>query len=174
MQIASQRAADVRRTLHGVNPRRAHGFVFLGGSSVAPADDGAGVAHAAPGRRGLPADKSDYRFLDVPLNVFGRGFLRVSADFANHDDRVSARIFVEHANRIEKAGADDRIATDADTGGLTDAEMGKLIDRFVGECSAAAHYANIALFVNRGGHDADFAFAGRDDARAIRTDETRF
>ena len=66
------------------------------------------------------------------------------------------------------------IAADADAGGLADAEAGELVDRFVGERAAAADHADVAGFVNAAGHDADFAFAGRDDAGTIRADQARF
>jgi len=44
-----------------------------------------------------------------------RNFLfGVAANLADHHDRVSVAIVVEHANRIEKAGSDDWIAPNAD------------------------------------------------------------
>ncbi len=70
--------------------------------------------------------------------------------------------------------ADDGVAADADAGGLADAEFGELVDGFVGERAAAADDADVALLVNAAGHDADFAFAGGDDAGAIGADEARF
>src|SRR5271168_4306874 len=71
-------------------------------------------------------------------------------------------------------GADDGIAADADASGLADAEAGQLVDRFVSERAAAADDADVALFVDAARHDADFTFAGGDDARAIGADEARF
>ncbi len=47
------------------------------------------------------------------------------------------------------------------------------MDGFVSQRPAAADDADISLLVNAAGHDADFAFAGRDDARAVRADEAR-
>jgi len=66
---------------------------------------------------------------------------------------------------------DDWVATDADAGGLADAEARELVHGFVSKRAAAANYANMAGLVNTAGHDADFAFAGRNDAGAIRSDE---
>jgi len=34
--------------------------------------------------------------------------------------------------------------------------------------------ADVSLLVNAAGHDADFAFAGRNDARAVRADKAAF
>src|SRR5205807_10600022 len=41
------------------------------------------------------------------------------------------------------------------------------MDCFVGECAAAADDADVSLLVNAAGHDADFAFTWRNDARAV-------
>ena len=48
------------------------------------------------------------------------------------------------------------------------------MDCFVGECAAAADDADVSLLVNAAGHDADFAFTWRNDARAVGTDEAGF
>ena len=45
-----------------------------------------------------------------------------------------------------------------------------LPDGFVGQRAAAAHDADLARLVDVAGHDADLAFAGRDDAGAVRAD----
>ena len=50
---------------------------------------------------------------------------------------------------IEKRGADDGIAADADAGRLPDAQARELIDGFIGERAAAADQADVALLVNR-------------------------
>src|SRR5208282_4084087 len=84
------------------------------------------------------------------------------------------RIIVEELDGVEKGGANDGIATDADASGLADAELRELVDGFVGQGAAAADDADIALLVDAAGHDADFAFAGRDDPGAVRADKARF
>src|SRR5579862_1351240 len=43
---------------------------------------------------------------------------------------------------------------------------------FVGQRAAATDHADVALLVNLAWHDAHFAFAGRDDARAIGADQS--
>ena len=128
----------------------AHGFVFFLRGALAAADDRAGMAHAAAGRRGLPGDEADHRLLHVFLDEFRGDFFGVAADFADHDDGVGVGIVVEEADGIEERGADDGIAADADAGGLADAEARELADGFVGERAAAADDADIALLVNAG------------------------
>src|SRR5260370_7191899 len=48
------------------------------------------------------------------------------------------------------------------------------MDSFVGQGAAAADDANVSLFVDAAGHDADFAFAGRDDSWTVRTNKACF
>ncbi len=98
----------------------------------------------------------------------------VAADFADEDDGVRVLVVVKEVHRVEERCADDGIATDADARGLANAKPRQLVDGFVGERAAAADDADVALFVDAAGHDANFAFAGGDDARAVGTDEARF
>ncbi len=72
---------------------------------------------------------------------------------------------------VEVVGAVDRVAADADAGGLAKAEAGELPDGFVGQGAAAGDDADFAGFVDVAGHDADLAFAGGDDAGAVGADE---
>src|ERR1700688_3163783 len=48
------------------------------------------------------------------------------------------------------------------------------MDCFVSQRTAATDDSDVALLMNAAGHDADFAFAGGDYARAIGADEARF
>ena len=90
------------------------------------------------------------------------------------------RVVVEKFDDVEMRRAVHRIAADADAGALADAARGELPDRFVSQRAAARDDADVALFVNVTGRDADaaaavgiLAFAGRDDAGTIRSDEPR-
>src|SRR5262249_30497285 len=74
---------------------------------------------------------------------------------------------------IEEIGSDDGIAADADAGGLADTEFGQLADRFISQRAGARDHTNVTLQMNVTGHNADLAFAGRDDAGAIGADEAR-
>src|SRR5437660_302570 len=132
------------------------------------------MAHAASRRSGLPGDETDDRLLHVGLDPFGGALFGVAADFADQNNGVRVRIVVEKLDGVEKCRANDGIAADADARGLADAELRQLMDGFVGERAAAADDADVALLVDAAGHDADFAFAGGDDARAVRNDEASF
>ena len=77
-----------------------HGGVFVFGGALAAADDGAGVAHAAAGRRGLAGYEADYRLFYVGFDPLRSGFFRVSADFADQDDRVCVGVVIKKAHRV--------------------------------------------------------------------------
>src|SRR5208282_1544635 len=145
------RLPDLRGALHGADSGGAQGCIFFRCGALAAADDCAGVAHAAAGRRRLPGDEADHRLLHMLLDEVRGNLFRVAADFADHDDRVRLRIVVEHAHDVQKARADDRIAADADAGGLADAEPAELTDGFVRQRAAAAHDSDVALLVNEAG-----------------------
>src|SRR5882762_10852100 len=173
-QGGGESAAEVRGSFDRADSGGGHRGVFVFGSALPAADDGAGVAHPATRRRRLPGDEADDGLLHIGLNPFGGALFRVAADFADQNDGVGVRIIVEKLDGIEKRSADDGIAADADAGGLADAELRQLMDGLIGERAAAADDADVSLLVNAAGHDADFAFARRDDARAVRPDEPRF
>src|SRR6185437_11701084 len=115
----------------------------------------------------------DHRLLHVLANVGRSRFFRIAADLADHDDRMRVGVGIEKLNGVEECGANDRVAADADAGGLSDAEFRQLADRFVGERAGARHNADVAFEMNVAWHDADLAFARRNNARAVRSDEAR-
>src|SRR5205807_1694477 len=85
---------------------------------------------------------------------------------------------IEKLDDIKVRRAVHGVATDADTGALADAAGGELPDRFIGQCPAARDDADVALFVDVTGCNADaaaavriFAFTGRDDAGAVWADK---
>ena len=49
-------------------PAAVSAAIFSAAVPLPPGDDRAGVAHAAPGRRGLAGDEADHRLLDVRLD----------------------------------------------------------------------------------------------------------
>ena len=104
-----------------------------------------GVAHAASGRRGLSGDEADHRLLHVLLDVGRRGLFGVAADLADHDDGVRVRVVVEELDGVDEVGADDRVAADADAGGLADAELRQLADGFIGQRAGARDDADVAF-----------------------------
>ena len=69
-----------------------------------------------PGGAVMPAIKLIDRLLDVLLDELRRFLFRIAADFADHDDRLGLRVFLEQRQHIDKARPIDRIAADADAG----------------------------------------------------------
>src|SRR5215831_10058216 len=65
------RRAHVGGALHERRTRGLERLHLLGSRSLAAGDDGAGVAHAAPGRRCLATDERDDRLSHVCLDVRG-------------------------------------------------------------------------------------------------------
>src|SRR5947209_4313251 len=152
--------------------RRLHRLHLLRRRALAARDDGARVAHAAPGRCRLAGDESDHGLLDVLLHVRGRLLLRVAAELADHHERARAAVLVEQLEGLGVVGADDGVAAEPDAGRLPDAEGGELVDGLVGERAAAAEHADRAALVDVARHDADLALlTGRDDAGAVGADQ---
>ena len=136
------------------------------------------MAHATTGRSGRARNKAGDGFFAVGLDPAGCFYLGVAADFTDEDDAVRLGVGVEEFDDVEVVGAVDRVAADADAGGLADVFGGELEDGFVGERAGAGDDADVAFFVNVAGGDADaaaaegvFAGAGGDDAGAIGADE---
>ena len=102
----------------------------------------------------------------------GRLFLGAAADLADHDDRLGLRIVLEQLQAIDEVHAMDRVAADADAGALAEADLRGLLDRFVGQRAGTRHDADLARLVDVARHDADLAFARRDDAGAVGADQT--
>src|SRR5882762_2501174 len=165
-QGGGESAAEVRGSFDRADSGGGHRGVFVFGSALPAADDGSSVAHPATRRRGLSGNEADDGLLHIGLNPFGGALFRVAADFADQNDGVRVRILVEKLDGVEKRSADDGISADA--------ELRQLMDGLIGERAAAADDADVSLLVDAARHDADFTFAGRDDARAVRPDEPRF
>ena len=83
---------------------------LLGGRALSSGDDGAGVAHPAPGRRGLTGDERHDRLLEIRLDPRRRLFLGAAADLADHDHRFGIGVGREQLQRVDVGRADQRIA----------------------------------------------------------------
>src|SRR5260370_15802980 len=152
-QCRGESRAEVRGRFHSADAGCSHRGVFILGSALAAADDGAGMAHAAPRRSRLAGDKADDRLFHIDLDPLGGALFGVAADFADQNNRVRLWIIVEKLNGVEKRRADDGVAADADAGGLANAELGELMNGFVSECAAAADHSAAALRVVGVRHD---------------------
>ena len=100
--------ADSGGGLHHVDTGLCQRFHLVGRSALAAGDNGPGVTHAPPGRRGLAGDESDDGLLHVRLYIGGGGFFGRASDFADQDDGLGPGIFVEQLERVDVGGADDR------------------------------------------------------------------
>jgi len=144
--------------------------------SSVPADDGAGVAHAAAGRSGGAGDEARDGFFAVGLDP-ARGLdFGGAPDFADHDDALglgsSLNILMTSRCDVPLTGSPP-MPTQS---GLAEALAGDLPDGLVRERAGAGDDANVPFFVNVAGRDADataaggiLAGAGCDDAGAVGT-----
>ena len=71
-------------------------------------DDGAGVAHALPSRRGLADDAGHDRLPDALLDELRSALLAVPADLADQHDRFGFRVLLEEAKHV--VSASERLA----------------------------------------------------------------
>ena len=103
------------------------------GRRGAGADERPGVSHACAGGRGDAGDEADDGFLQVRLAP-DRGLGLVGpADLADHDDGVGVRVVVEGAHHVDVLQAIDRVAANADGGGLAQTDFGQLRHGFIGQ-----------------------------------------
>ena len=128
-----------------------------------------------PGGAVHPATNPTIGFLIAWLagEEFRALLLGAAADLADHDDGFGGIVGEEQFERIDEVRAVDRIAADADAGRLAEPRRGGLGDRLVGEGARARDDADRAGLMDMARHDADLAFAGRDDAGAVRPDQAR-
>ena len=97
-----------------------------------------------PGGAVRPAMNATTGFFTCLLHERGGGFLVGAADLADHDDRHrSAASVANMLEQFDEIQPLDRIAADADAGGLPDAARAALPDGFVGQRSAAADDADL-------------------------------
>src|SRR6202035_5285636 len=157
------------------------------GETLMPADSMAAILESAPplppammapawpmrrpGGAVRPAMKPTIGFL---LQKRRSVLFRRAADLADHDQRLGRLVGEKHFQHFDEVGALYRIAADADRGGLAETFPRGLKHRLIGQRAGARDDADLAALENVAGHDADLAFAGLHDARAIRTDQARF
>ena len=92
-------------------------------AACARGDDGAGVAHAFAGGGGASCDEGGDRFGDMVLDISSRVFFVFATDFADHKDGVGVGVRFEHAEAVDVVDASYGVASDADAGGLGEADL---------------------------------------------------
>src|SRR3954465_9136239 len=170
---SSERLAHGSRGSRHLDSSRFQSFDLLRRRSFAAGDDGARVPHASSGRRGLASNECYDRLLHVRLHKLSGSLFGIAADLADHDDGFGLGIAVEEIERIDECRSDNRITTDAYGSGLSDAALRKLMYGLVRQSARARDNPDRSFFMNRGRHDADLAFARRDNPGAIGPDQPR-
>src|SRR5690606_12258847 len=174
LEHLDQRGAEGGRRVGDGDAGRAHGFHLVARTALAARDDRAGMTHSAARGGRNTGNEAHNRLLHLGrLQELSRLFFGRTADFTDHDDRMGIGVAKEHLEAVDEVGAIDRVATNADAGGLAKARRRGLGNRFIGERARARHDADRARLVDMARHDADLALARRDDARAVRTDKAR-
>src|SRR5882757_1523413 len=131
------------------------------------------MAHTLARGRGHTGNIRHHRLAHVLTDVGCGGLFVAAADFAHHHDAFGLRVRFEQFQHIDEIHAADGIAADSHAGALSQAIVGGLKHRFVGQRARARDDADPAFLVNEARHDADFAFVRRNDSWAIRADEPR-
>ncbi len=158
-----------------MDARALHGLDLFLGAALAASDDRPRMAHATARRRGEPGDEADRGFLDLGLlEELGGLFFRRAPDLADHDDGLGLGVTQEQVQAVDEVGAVDRIAADADAGGLTQVHRRGLRHGLVGQGPGAGYDTHAPRLVDVSGHDADLALAGGDDTGAVGSDQTGF
>src|SRR3569623_1155513 len=139
--------------------------------ALAAADDGAGVAHALAGGRGLAGDERRHRLLHVVAHERGRVLLGRAADLADHQHRLGRWIGLEQLQHVDEVQPLHRIAADPHRGGLPATQRGQLMRGLERQSARTRHHALAAGLVDVARHDPDLARARRDDAGAVRADQ---
>ena len=101
-------------------------------------------------------------------------FFGIATDLPAHHDTLGLRVVEEDLEAIDKVGAIKGITTDADAKSLAESGLGGLVDGFVSKSTRSGNNTDLSSLMDVTGHDADLALLGRDDARAVGTDESGF
>src|SRR5687767_5382961 len=103
------------------------------------------MTHASARRYGAARDEADDRLFDpAGLDELGTLDLGVAADLADHDDAFGLVVLQEQVQAVHEVGAVDRIAADADAGGLAETGGRRLSHRLVSQCARAGNDADLA------------------------------
>ena len=131
------------------------------GITLATADDGTGVTHAAAGGRADTGDEADGGLVEpvVGLEELGGLLLGAATDLTDHDDTVGLLILEEDLQAVDEVGTGEGVTTDADDQRLTKAGLGGLVDGLVGQGTGTRDDTDTATLVDETGHDTDLALA---------------
>src|SRR5262249_58209303 len=94
------------------------------------------------------------------------------AGLADREWGVRLVVGFEESEGVDEARSDDRITADSNAGRLPHLRARELPYHFVRERSAPAHEPDPPGRMDEAGHDADLGLSGRDEARAVGSDQT--
>lgn len=131
------------------------------GTTLAAADDGTGVTHAAAGGSGDTGDEGHGGLVVdvVRLEELGSILLGGTTNLTNHDDTVGLGVLEEDLQAVDEVGAGEGVTTDTDDERLAKTGLGGLVDGLVGEGTGTGDDADTAALVDESGHDTDLALA---------------
>lgn len=148
------------------------------GVALAAGYDGASVAHTAArgcgdtcdeGDDGLGVGASQVVLLQILSGLlFGR-----PANFTDHDNTLGFRVIQEDVKHIDEVGAREGVTAEAYDECLAEANFRRLRNGLVCECAGAGHDADASGLVDALRHDADLAFSGSNDTRAVWPNKAR-
>lgn len=95
-----------------------------------------------------------------------------TTDLTNHDDTVSVLVLKEDLETVNEVGTGKGVTSDTDNEGLTETDLGGLVNGLVGEGTGSRNDTDSASLVDGRGHDTDLALAGGDDTGTVGADKS--
>ena len=151
--------------------RRLEHTEFFFGRALTAGNNRTRVTHAPARWCSNTGDVSHDWLGYIGLNELGGLLFFLSADLADQNYSPCLGIILKAANAVDEAHAMDGIAADTDACALTETGERRLVYGFVSQRAGTRHNPHHARLVNRARHNADLALTGRDNARAVRTNE---
>src|SRR5258708_29576356 len=130
-----------------------------------------GVPHRLASGSGTPGDKGHHRLGHRRFDVLCRILFIAPADLAAHHYPLRLWISLELLQITREGRSNDRIAADADAGGLPNARLGQQRDDLVSSCTGAGDKANGTWLEDLVRDNADLANAWRTHGGAVGTDQ---
>mmetsp|Transcript_6957 Transcript_6957/g.13139 ORF Transcript_6957/g.13139 Transcript_6957/m.13139 type:complete len:270 (+) Transcript_6957:293-1102(+) len=134
------------------------------------------MSHTTTRRCGHTSDKSNNWFIRITmcLQPFRCLFLSTSTNLTNHNDTFRLRIVSKSFQTIDKVGTIERVSTNSNTGTLTKASHGRLMNSLVSKCTRTTHNSNLSWRMDISRHYTNFAFARLDYTGTIRSNQPSF
>ena len=131
------------------------------GITLATADDGTGVTHAAAGGRADTGDEADGGLvvLVVGLDELGSILLGATTNLTNHDDTLGLGVLEEDAEAVDEVGTGEGVTTNTNNERLTKTGLGGLVHSLVGQGTGTGDDTNATALVDEARHDTNLTLA---------------